>query len=258
MSERGSWWLKFDRAQYHRREAEAMVASATAEQDIRMQKVRADGGDWIYTVHHDAVVDPSFPAVLGDFLFNLRSALDHIAAANRLKPTAKSPFPLFHDPIGQAAVPGEPTKYKSYRNSWAQVRANTNPAAFKAMDAAQPFNAPVGVDPTTTALAVLNHLQNRDKHASLTVVTSGIKDIECWVVMPDGDHPIRDPKLAPGMFPNGADIFHDARDLDIRARGSVALSILAGPNSKYFPLPLSFEDMADEVALVLQSIETAT
>jgi len=234
-----------------------MVAAATEEQNVRMQKVRSDGDEWIYTVHHDAVVDPAFPAVLGDFLFNLRSALDHIAAANRLKPTAKSPFPLFHDPIGQAAVPGEPAKYKSYRNAWAQIRANTNPAVFRAMDAAQPFNAPAGVAPTTTALAVLNDLQNRDKHASLTVVTSGIKDIKCWVVTPYGNHPIRDPKLPPGMFPNGADIFHDKRDLDIRARGSVALSISAGPNSKYFPLPVSFEDVADEVALVLQAIEAA-
>lgn len=191
---------EFDRAQVHRQEAEAMIAVATVEQAIRIEKTQTEGGVWDYTVHHDATIDPAFPAVVGDFLFNLRSALDHIAAANRRKPTWKTPFPLFHDPISSPAVQGEPSRYQSYRKTWEQVRANTPPAVFKLMDDAQPFNAPAGLVPADTALAVLNELQNRDKHASLAVVTSGIKDIECWVEVPDGRRSIRDPNLPPACF----------------------------------------------------------
>lgn len=256
MTEPVSWWVKFDRAQDHREKAEAMVARATVQQPIRIEKTQTNG-DWSYTVHHDATIDVAFSAVVGDFLFNLRSAIDHIAAANRLKPTLKSPFPLFHDPIGGPPVPGEPARYKAYRNAWAQVGANTPLAVFAVMDAAQPYNAPDGLVPADTALAVLNELHNRDKHASLAVITSGIKDIECWVEMPDGRHPIRDPRLPSGMFPNGADIFHDKRELDIRARGEVALAIAAGPTEGYRFLPRSFGDMAGEVALLLKSIEAA-
>lgn len=231
------------------------MTAATVEQAIRIEKTQTEGGVWHYTVHHDATIDPAFPAVVGDFLFNLRSALDHIAAANRRKPMLKTPFPLFHDPISSPAAPGEPSRYQRYRNTWEQVRANTPPAVFKLMDDAQPFNAPAGLVPADTALAVLNELQNRDKHASLAVVTSGIKDIECWVELPDGRRPIRDPELPPGMFPNGANIFNHDQDLDIRCRGRVALAIAAGPTSGYRPLPQSFGDMAGDVETLLKSIE---
>lgn len=255
MTDPVSWWLKFDRAQNHREEAEAMVAAATYEQEIRIEKTESDIGKWLYTVHHDASIDRSFPAVVGDFLFNLRSALDHIAAANRLRPTLKSPFPLFHDPIGGPTLPGEPPRYRAYRRVWAQIGANTPPAVFAAMTAAQPYNAPNGLVPADTALAVLNELQNRDKHANLAVVTSGIKDIQCWVETPDGQRAIRDPGLPPGMFPNGANIFSLEHDIEIRARGRVALAIAAGPTAGYRPLPESFGDMVGDVATLLKSIE---
>ncbi|ASD21734.1 hypothetical protein B7495_06175 [Cryobacterium sp. LW097] len=251
-----SWWLKFDRAQDHLRVAEGMVAAATVERAIRIEKSQSEGGTWEYTVHHDATIDPAFPAVVGDFLFNLRSALDHIAAFNRLEPTWKTPFPLFHEPIGGPAISGEPKRFRRYRDTWEQVRANTPPAVFKVMNDAQPFNARAGLVPADTALAVLNELQNRDKHASLAVVISGIKDIACWVEVPNGRRPIPDPHLPPGMFPNGANIFSHHQSLDIRCRGRIALSIAAGPTAGNRPLPDSFGDMAGDVEALLTAIDS--
>lgn len=255
MSGLASWQLKFDRAQRHRMDAEAMVAAATTEQEIRIEKELV-GKEWVYTVHHDAVIDPAFPAVLGDFLFNLRSAIDHIAASNRTSPTWKTPFPLFHEPVGGLPTPGEPARLKRYRDIWANVKANTPPAVFDVMDAAQPFNAPNGLVPANMALAVLNELHNRDKHGSLAVVTTGIKDIKCWVLTPDGLRPVRDPNLPPGMFPNGADIFRDERSLEFRVRGEVGLAVAAGPTGGYRFLPTCLEDMSDEVGLLLAAIES--
>jgi hypothetical protein len=257
MNEPKSWWLKFDRAQGHREEAEAMISRATREQAIRIEKSRSAEGRWIYTARHDAIIDPLFSAVLGDFLFDLHSAIDHIAAANRRKPTLKSPFPLFHQPIGGAPISGEPTRYRQYRNTWEQVKANTPVAVFEVMNRAQPFNAPRGLAPADTALAVLNELQNRDKHASLAVVIAGIKDIECWVETVGGRLPIPDPNLPEGMFPNGADIFDIDQDLDIRGRGRVALAVAAGPTGGLRPLPQSLGDMAGEVHTLLAAIEAA-
>ncbi len=255
MTQLKSWWIKFDRALEHLLKAEAMVAAATVDQPVRIEKSPNAEGIWEYTVHHDASIDPAFPAVVGDFLFDLRSALDHIAAANRVKPTWKTPYPLFHDPIGGPAAPGEPSKYKRYRDSWDNVRDNTPPAIFDLMDKAQPFNAPRGLDPADTALAVLNELHNRDKHASLAVVTSGIKDMSCWIELPDGRRSIPDPILPPGMFPNGATVFNHDQDLEIGCRGRIALAIAAGPTGGYRPLPQIFRDMASEVGSLLRSIE---
>lgn len=232
-----------------------MVVAATAEQDIRIKKRRKHDGTWAYTLHHDARIDANFAAVVGDLLFNLRSALDHIAAANRLTQTFKTPFPLFHEPIMLPPADGDPPKYKAYRATWAQVRASTRESVFKVMEAVQPFNASSPLKPADTALAVLNELHNRDKHASLAVVTSGVRDIRCWVHSPSGLIPVRDPKLPPGMFPNNSEIFTDPRELKFLVKGKVGLSIAAGPSGGYRPLPESFGDMADEVEVVLRSIE---
>jgi len=236
-----------------------MVAAATAPQPIRIEVNKA-GAFWEYTVHHDAVVDPMFPVVVGDYLFNLRSALDHIAAANRLKKTARAPFPIFHDPIMNEPAGGEPAvakRLKRYRDIWAEVRANTFPDAFEIMDRAQPFNAGPGYEPANTALAILNELQNRDKHASLAVVTTGIGDVRSTLILPDGAHvAIPGPKLPEGLFVNGATIFREAHEARIETEGTVKLAIAAGPTGALRGLPEAFEEMSSEVAAVLRVISS--
>lgn len=87
-----SWWIKFERAHRHRAEAEALIAEMRSRPTIRVEK-SFDGSRWSFRVHHDVPTDNELPAIIGDFLFNLRSALDHIIAANVKHPDNSNLFP---------------------------------------------------------------------------------------------------------------------------------------------------------------------
>lgn len=104
-------------------------------------------------------IPPSFAALLGDCIQNLRASLDYAAwaaAAEEARQTKSTQimFPLYDD-------------VADYRN-WAKKRAGWfNDDVFKVLDWAQPFRAGEGL---LHPLRVLRVLSNTDKHRLLNVV----------------------------------------------------------------------------------------
>jgi hypothetical protein len=102
---------------------------------------------------------------LGDFVHNLRSALDHLAIALvlRNKPTAnikQTAFPMFSkDPFRPNAPPKDQDMWKAR----VQGMSTQQVAAIKAL---QPFNNPQPAGRIDT-LTALNNLSNTDKHRGL-------------------------------------------------------------------------------------------
>jgi hypothetical protein len=107
----------------------------------------------------------SWGPVLGDFIHNTRSALDHLAIALVLSndPGAdidRAGFPLFvNDPARPDAEPHE-------KRTWDRLVKGMAPEHIAAVTEYQPFNYPVGPHEIST-LAALSNLSKIDKHRGL-------------------------------------------------------------------------------------------
>jgi hypothetical protein len=64
-----SWWLKYERAQQHRREAEAMIADVLTDPAPTITVSKAfSNGSWEFSMHPDAEIPEMLPVVIGDYL----------------------------------------------------------------------------------------------------------------------------------------------------------------------------------------------
>jgi hypothetical protein len=101
----------------------------------------------------------------GEILHNLRSALDYLAKVlvrtHGGKPTPKTQFPLFTEP---------PKAQKSII-----IHGGISRQSLVLLDELQPYNA---TDPPSQPLAVLQDLNNVDKHRTLLMVDGGVTNFQ--------------------------------------------------------------------------------
>ena len=132
----------------------------------------------MYTVHMGQIEVPEdFPIVFGDFLFNVRSALDHLMvsiAPNKRKGSTEfricTKDPLEIDDRGQEVRPDEAVRWRStvkgFPDGFEEAFRSIQPLA-EADRHGQPAE--------DHALAILSALQNADKHRWLTTVYQGVE-----------------------------------------------------------------------------------
>ena len=108
--------------------------------------------------------------IAGDFIQNLRAALDHLVwqlvRANGQKPTGGNAFPLF-DQL--------PPKKRGHpeRQKWDRALAGVHPGAINFIELCQPYKGPDG--PSRHLLAALRKLSNEDKHRTLIPAFSAVE-----------------------------------------------------------------------------------
>jgi hypothetical protein len=160
--------LKYERALRHRHELEQALLQAHENKADRVKlsgKPTASGSEYIFvvtaTVYSGAI--EHWGLVLGDFLSNLRSALDH----------------LVWEIVSAVAAPAKPRLIQfPIARSTAELQDNQTfasiPPAFRApIERFQPFKTspndwtPSG-DSSIHPLLQLQHLSNRDKHRIVT------------------------------------------------------------------------------------------
>jgi hypothetical protein len=79
-----SWDLKVQRAGQHLeevREAVAAYASRNPYRAVRARQPRGQRQIWFYRLEMTEEPDPMIPVIIGECLYDLRSALDHLAVA---------------------------------------------------------------------------------------------------------------------------------------------------------------------------------
>lgn len=105
---------------------------------------------------------PAWGVVIGEFLHDLRTALNHVVVATTTNPTEKTQFPAS---VTQA----------DYGSCWEMV--DGVPATYlQVVEAAQPYNSGSVAAAHTHPLKRLVDLNNRDKHHLLLVTVLGLKD----------------------------------------------------------------------------------
>lgn len=137
-----------------------------------------EGLAWIYQLDlSSATLPEDFPIIFGDYMFNVRSALDHlvVAIAPR-KHKRKVSFPIFTaDPLRTDEATGNYIDSEAAR-AWITRTSSLPDDCVTRIKGLQPFeaarlhNSPARNHP----LAILSTFQNADKHRELVPVITGL------------------------------------------------------------------------------------
>lgn len=128
--------------------------------------------------------DPALSIVLGDVLYNLRSALDHLAVAFVAPGRRRNAsFPIFVDDLWATdpATGCYVNADEHARKAFDTATKTMSDDALEVIRSLQPFRTHPHA-PATSPLALLNRLSSADKHSRLVPVSFGIADIEFSVV----------------------------------------------------------------------------
>ena len=171
-----SWQVKISRAEHHLADLDSLAAEYIDGHHYRAKCISpldGDDGEWILEI----TAQPSFllGAILGDYLFNIRSALDHIAVAvTQPKHQRDIYFPVLAKSctIGKCGVK---------RDAFLHATKGMDPRAAAIIKQSQPFQKwPHESDPSHPGkrgpLYVLSEFQNADKHRALTILNGGLSD----------------------------------------------------------------------------------
>lgn len=123
-------------------------------------------------------VPSHIPAIIGDILFNFRSALDHLANRLVIAPTKDTAFPIFCDRLDRNGKPRS-----------VGVAGGIHPKALAIIERLQPYHRS---DPRADLLCILRELNNADKHRLLLVTSLAYTELttairakgETWVSKP--------------------------------------------------------------------------
>ena len=177
------WWVKFDRACKHLDEYQCAIAEYTAGRKhpvVGSVESKKQPVEWVYRVRPETEPDPLWAVPIGDFLFNTRASLDHMAVALN-GPKMKNNliyYPIFtEDPFRREQgtrcyVDRDPEKRRNYAH-WLR-RMPTDAQAF--IKRTQPYAMAYGpaMNPADHVLAILKRLNDTDKHRRLLVARHGM------------------------------------------------------------------------------------
>jgi hypothetical protein len=256
-----SWWLKLDRAQQHLAEIQGIVARMTDPDLTHVGVNKQNEGDlWVYTVDAHIEIPRMLRLMIGDFMFDLRSALDHIAAANPpLGKRGYGQFPIFTVDVSVGGSPESAANPELHRG-WERTKAKIDPTVFALIESVQPYKMALveATNPEDDALAVFNTLHNADKHTNLSFVSTGIRDFRTYITT-DLDDAVFDGPVMPNdaMLPNGARVFTHEFEMDVQLVGTILVAVSGEPNGSYRPVPGTFVDMYDTVKAILLKVNSA-
>lgn len=246
-----SWWGKLDRANQHLVEAEQRI-NALAQpngQEARIVVSREDDGTatpWVYRVALGVTPDETLPIVVGDFLFDVRSALDHLAVA--LLPRKfkrKAYFPIFRNQAEEDC------------SEWPLWSAGFSATLKEAIRAVQPYArmSEAGADVDNHALVLLSSFHNADKHRELTVITTGVFG-PALTITDTGER-------IPFLFSDdcglrdGAVVLRTEHRVSMRLTGRLKVAMGRQPDGPYRELPTALERILGEATAVIRHIEAA-
>jgi hypothetical protein len=221
-----SWRLKIARAEHHLAELRHLVEAYKDGHHYRAvcPNPPPQPTQWRFVLEITEPPDPQIAIVLGDLLFNVRSALDHIAVAcARPDRKRQAGFPLFEKrPEG-----GDQEKFGSMTTGMASE-------AVAVIEYEQPYNvanrtSKIGPE-SVEALFALSALQNADKHRGLADLVAGISDPRVQVSWDDGFGAFRPTYVEPGELLISYDEFgnripYDQVTVEVRGVPHVAVNV---------------------------------
>jgi hypothetical protein len=129
----------------------------------------------VHRFHFTEQPEPMLGLVAADFIYNMRSGLDHLMAA--LVPSARrdsSMFPVFWQGVWDDPPPRENVERTKARERWQTYVKGAHPDAVAFIKTVQPAddggNDPKGL----SSLVALNRLSNTDRHSKLPILAASL------------------------------------------------------------------------------------
>jgi hypothetical protein len=167
--------LKLDWAERHLVKIERLLARYEASRPYRMLPGMQDKLG-LPRLHFTSQPPDTIPFILGDFLYNVRAALDYLAGA--LAPSenrGRVNFPILWQGVWDPPIEGDVKQRLQDRqewNDWLAKMRSIDPRALAIIQQAQPPKP--ARDGDTQAFAMLNRLRNKDTHQRLHIVATAL------------------------------------------------------------------------------------
>ncbi|MGD0353275.1 MAG: hypothetical protein ABSB38_07255 [Dehalococcoidia bacterium] len=171
------WWLKFQRAEKHMVDInqEAMRYASSNPYSFTRIRLPNSKNEIRGRFHITEQPNPMIAVMLGDFIHNLRSALDYIVVACVPKQHRKhASFPILYQDIFAKGKDGQfVVNDAQLRDNFETATKGLHPRAKAFIISLQPYQAVILGLPPDNSLGVLNRLENADKHRQLITVGCG-------------------------------------------------------------------------------------
>lgn len=220
--------LRIQRARKHLKELQVLVgAFERADVYTVSERVEGKNREYVYRLKFTTEPDERIPVIAGDFLHNLRSALNYLmhglVPSNR---RSKTQFPIFsqdpfaRDPKTRCYVERDPDK----RRAWKRYVEGVDPKVLAYLKEIQPYSKGP-LDGHLHLLAALNSLSNSDKHRELIDAPFGLEHAERTIWF--GDKPVW--REWPGrMMRDGAELFRSEAPVKVEVDGTPRVLIRVG------------------------------
>lgn len=170
-----SFELKADRAERHLTELSDQVArySDSHPYAIRMRR-EGKKRKPVYRLDITKQPDDVVSLLIADTVYNIRSGLDHLAAA--LVPARdrdSTMFPVFFQGVWEPPVRGENAQRLKERQRWTTTTRRMHPDAVTFLRSVQPADTTdYQADRIIPAFVLINRLSNTDRHSKIPVVAA--------------------------------------------------------------------------------------
>jgi hypothetical protein len=267
-----SWDIKLERAKHHLCDFEGRIPAVNERRTYPIsEQLENHGEEDTYVARLDIPEpsDPLLPVIAGELMFNLRSALDHLANAMTAKPNGRTAFPIFTDDIHVRDPRTRKYRHPDARRRWRDMTKGFPKGAMPIVEAAQPYmHRREGRNPKHAALALLGALQNADKHNRLILVISGLRSPVIWVnVRPGTKRRMPNPPVPEHRrLPQGAPVSLSADPLppEMSMEAEGVLDVMIGDRKRgkapssadpFYSFPVVFEKMIADLSNLVRDLQ---
>jgi len=225
-----SYTAKLRRAEKHLVELEGEITkfSDTHPYEVCASKKRKGQGTNHFVRFTRSPENTDIPIVAADVIYNVRSAMDHLACG--LVPSKNRDsvsFPVLYQGVWEPPIKGENRQRTQDRGRWDTCTREMRPEAIAHIQKLQPPNP--RRDNEVNILFALNNLCNKDRHEKLPAVISSLADVQVFYVDAQGEpHIGRDPRVrgdSPARLEDGAKINVPEGAVDVKVVGTADIAI---------------------------------
>ena len=243
-----SYLLKIDRAVEHLKEFKAIVTPYIDSHPYTVTHGR-EGRSEVHRLHFTSQIEPRARMIAADFVYNVRSGLDHFAAAlNPPKMRTHISFPILWEGVWEPGVPSDNEERTKARERWNTSTREMQPGAVAILKGFQAAEGGLDDAGLIHHLVALNRLSNRDRHSQIPLMPVGLSGSVALWQLPDGQKQGGREKFGDwGMIEDDAEVGvpDGAMNVEINGTPKIAIRITA-PNGNV-EVPAYFDNLFDYV-----------
>jgi hypothetical protein len=253
MKPKASFDLKMDRAEQHLRDLEAGLTAYSNRHPYEVRR-RREGKRNVYRFHITEQPDPMLGLVAADFVYNVRSGLDHLAAALVPSKDRRSVmFPIFFEGVWGPAKDGDNEQRLKDRERWQTVTRRMHPDAVAILKGLQPEDLRRHPAESLPGIIALNRLSNTDRHTKLPVTATGLRDPRGTAVGPAGTAVAERFSDREGLQ-DGAELQVPKDTVKVEVQGTAVVLVRVAEPDGYVLIPDAFKGLLGDTRRVIDAL----